>query len=334
MSRDYYEDLEISRDASDSVIAQAYRKLALRWHPQIKGNEDQQTRYSFFCKVSEAYEVLSDPVKRSFYDKYGEDKLKEGFFNQQALKGGYRFGGNPEEIFEKFFGAMNPFQQIYDSENQENVGSLFGYAFGAQNQSAPLPPKPLHVVVECTLAELYNGCSKNVTYQRTVLNKDGRTTTDIKESKMVEVKPGYKNGEQIKYPKLGNEVAGLPNSDLIFTVKELAHSTLKRKGNDLIYYHKLKLIDALYGRPVHFTTLDGRKLFVAIDQVISPSYVKKVNGEGMPIYNPQEYKVEYFGQPPNKGDLYIKFDIQFPAQIDDDKRAELEQILGQQSQIQ
>lgn len=108
MPRDYYADLEIHRDASETDIPRAYRKLSLRWHPKLS-QEDKSTSYHNFCIVSEAFEVLHDPVKRAFYDKYGEAKLKEGFFSQGNLKGGYRFGGNPEEIFEKFFGSSNPF---------------------------------------------------------------------------------------------------------------------------------------------------------------------------------------------------------------------------------
>lgn len=109
MPRDYYEDLQITREASDADIAKAYRKLSLKWHPKLSTFGDPNTNNYYFCKVSEAYEVLSDPVKRAFYDKYGEEKLKEGFFSQGNLKGGYRFSGNPDEIFEKFFGTNNPF---------------------------------------------------------------------------------------------------------------------------------------------------------------------------------------------------------------------------------
>jgi DnaJ family protein B protein 13 len=111
MGKDYYQVLELNRDANESDIAKAYRRLSLRWHPKLS-KEDQNTSYHHFCEISEAYEVLSDPIKRAFYDKYGEEKLKEGFFSKGNLKGGYRFGGNPEEIFEKFYGSNNPFAQI------------------------------------------------------------------------------------------------------------------------------------------------------------------------------------------------------------------------------
>lgn len=78
--------------------------MSLRWHPKLS-REDYNTTYHNFCLISEAYEVLSDPIKRTFFDKYGEEKLKEGFFTNGNLKGGYRFAGNPESIFESFFGT-------------------------------------------------------------------------------------------------------------------------------------------------------------------------------------------------------------------------------------
>ncbi|EGR31575.1 hypothetical protein IMG5_106680 [Ichthyophthirius multifiliis] len=343
MSRNYYEDLQIERDATKSQVAAAYRKLALRWHPKLS-SDDWQTSYNIFSQISEAYEVLSDSIKRAFYDKHGEQKLKNGFFSTAGLQGGYRFGGNPEEIFEKFFGTNNPYQQIYDTDNQENVGSLLSYAFGAQNQPQPQPPNVLNVIVQCTLSELYNGCSKDVIYQRIILNQDGRTTKEIKETKQfqgfrikkqfqknrqLEIKPGYKNGQTIRYPRQGNETPGLYNSDLVFIIKEIPHPTLKRKENDLIFRWKCKLIDSLLGNPVQFITLDGRKLHIPIDQIVGPKTYKLIKGEGMTIYNSDEFKVENFNKPLQRGDLYIKFEIEFPTKIDENRRDELIEILGQ-----
>lgn len=90
MPRDYYQDLEISRGATQDQISQAYRKLSLRWHPKLC-QEDPNTAIHHFNIISEAYEVLSDPIKKAFFDKFGEEKLKNGFFAQGELKGGYRF---------------------------------------------------------------------------------------------------------------------------------------------------------------------------------------------------------------------------------------------------
>jgi len=108
MGKDYYEILGIKRNSEQDEIAKGYRKLGLKYHPQLS-KLDPTTSLQYFCLVSEAYEVLSDPVKRAFFDKYGEEMLKEGFFSDGELKGGYRFNGNPELIFEEFFGSNNAF---------------------------------------------------------------------------------------------------------------------------------------------------------------------------------------------------------------------------------
>ena len=75
MNKDYYDALNLKRNATVQEIAENYKKLALRWNPK-NAKEDQATAYHHFSEVSEAFEVLSDPVKRSFYDKYGWEKLK------------------------------------------------------------------------------------------------------------------------------------------------------------------------------------------------------------------------------------------------------------------
>ena len=131
MTKNYYEILGIKRDASDDEIANAYKKLSLRWHPKLS-KEDQKTSFYHFCELSEAYEVLSDQVKRAFYDKFGEKKLKDGFFAEGELKGGYRFANNPDEIFEKFFTNNNVLAKVFDN-GLDSQGSMFGYAFGGQN---------------------------------------------------------------------------------------------------------------------------------------------------------------------------------------------------------
>jgi DnaJ-class molecular chaperone len=79
MNKDYYQTLGLKRDASSEEIASNFKKLALRWNPK-KAPEDYQTASYHFSEVAEAYDVLSDPIKRSFYDKYGWEKFKEGFY--------------------------------------------------------------------------------------------------------------------------------------------------------------------------------------------------------------------------------------------------------------
>ena len=105
---------------------------------------------------------------------------------------------------------------------------------------------------------------------------------------------------------------------------EKNHKEFNRKDNDLIYTKTLTLAQALNSEPVRFTTLDGRKLAISIDEIISPSTVKVVPGEGMPIFQ-DEMNVRDLNI--KKGDLYIKFDIKFPEYIDPNKKMEITSLL-------
>lgn len=257
--------------------------------------------------------------KRAFYDKYGEEQLKDGFIVDGNFRGGYRFGGNPEEIFEKFFGSNNPFAHLVDDSGKEELGSMFGFAFKGLNYEGAKSIPNLEVPVDCTLNELYSGCSKQVTYTRTVLNGDGQTTRNIQETKKVEIRPGYSVKSVLSFAKQGNEAVGLPTSDLIFRIREVAHGQFKRRDNDLVYTATVKLADALVPESIVINTLDFRHLHVSLDQIITPKYVKKVEGEGMPIPL-DESKAENYNKPLQRGDLYIKFDIQFPTSLTEDQK--------------
>lgn len=315
MGKDYYETLKISREASHVEICKAYKKLALVWHPEV-AKTDQVTAYHNFCEISEAFEVLSDSKRKAFYDRFGGDKLKEGFFAEGKMIGGYHFAGNPEEIFEEFFGTNNIFSALLD-ENNENLGSILGYAFGGQKYKGTDAPVPLKVDVPATLAELYCGCSKSVEFSKVTLNDDGRTTRMTKHSKELEIKPGMLSGHEIVYKDEGNEAPGIPTSDLVFTIKETPHTLYKRNGNDLIYTVSIKLIDALCSEPVEMLTLDQRRLMISMTEIISSETVKKVDGEGMPSLDGKA-----------KGDLYLVFKIGFPTSLNEDQRSALRGILG------
>ncbi len=111
--------------------------------------------------------MLSDPLKRAFYDRHGYLKLREGLFAEGELKGGYRFGENPDEIFERFFHQHNPLAQSVDSSILER-GSLFGHAFGGLNYRGSEKEGLLAVSGQCSLHELYMGGAKHICYERRV----------------------------------------------------------------------------------------------------------------------------------------------------------------------
>ena len=121
-NRNYYEILEVHRISTQEEISNAFRRLSLKFHPKRNSSKDFAINNFFFNEIAEAYEVLSDRKiqfnsanKRGVYDVHGETGLRNGVLDKQKnLKGGYKYGGNAYEIFEKFFGTWNPFTLIKD----------------------------------------------------------------------------------------------------------------------------------------------------------------------------------------------------------------------------
>ena len=318
---DYYEILLLPKNCSQEDIAESYRRLSLKYHPKVCSPENSAQSEYHFQKLCEAYEVLSDPIKKEIYDIYGHEGLKNGIIDKKGkIKSGYIYSGNGHEIFEKFMGTENPFtlkdeyeKGFFDEEKEEN------------KKISEDKIQNIDVNLECTLEELYNGCVKNIKYKKKVIGFDFRSTEEKEVSLDVEVFKGYDKNTVITFKGMGNQSPGIKDSDLLVHIKEKKHKCFQRVNkNDLIYVHKIDLAQALNSEPVRFTTLDGRKLNISVDEIISPSTVKVVSGEGMPIY---ESEINVRDLNVKKGDLFIKFDIKFPEYIDPVKKIEITDLL-------
>ena len=325
---DYYSTLELSRNCSQEDIAEAYRHLSLKYHPKVTTQEKSAQSEYHFQKLCESYEVLSDPIKKRIYDIYGHDGLKNGIIDKYGnIKGGYKYMGNGHEIFEKFMGTANPFALKTESEKEKmnkEISATYEKSFGIQKKEKDILP-PIDIDLECTLEELYNGCVKTIKYKKKAISYDLRTTEDKEVSLDIEIFKGYDKNTIIPFKEMGNEAPGVKNSDLLVHIREKKHKCFKRVNkNDLIYTHKIDLAQALNSEPVQLTTLDNRKLSISVDEIISPSTVKIIYGEGMPIFQ-KELSVRDLND--KKGDLYIKFDIKFPEYIDPVKKMEITNLL-------
>ena len=318
---DYYEILLLPKNCSQEDIAESYRRLSLKYHPKVCSPENSAQSEYHFQKLCEAYEVLSDPIKKEIYDIYGHEGLKNGIIDKKGkIKSGYIYSGNGHEIFEKFMGTENPFtlkdeyeKGFFDEEKEEN------------KKISEDKIQNIDVNLECTLEELYNGCVKNIKYKKKVIGFDFRSTEEKEVSLDVEVFKGYDKNTVITFKGMGNQSPGIKDSDLLVHIKEKKHKCFQRVNkNDLIYVHKIDLAQALNSEPVRFTTLDGRKLNISVDEIISHSTVKVVPGEGMPIY---ESEINVRDLNVKKGDLFIKFDIKFPEYIDPVKKIEITNLL-------
>ena len=318
---DYYEILSLPLNCSQEDIAESYRRLSLKYHPKVCSPENSAQSEYHFQKLCEAYEVLSDPMKKEIYDIYGHEGLKNGIIDKKGkIKAGYIYSGNGHEIFEKFMGTDNPFTLKDEYEK--------GFFDEAKEENAKINEdkvQNIDVNLECTLEELYNGCVKKINYKKRVIGFDFRTTEEKEVSLDVEVFRGYDKNTVLTFKGLGNQTPGIRDSDLLVHIKEKKHKCFQRVNkNDLIYVHKIDLAQALNSEPVRFTTLDGRKLHISVDEIISPSTVKVVPGEGMPIF---ENEINVRDLNAKKGDLYIKFDIKFPEYIDPVKKIEITNLL-------
>jgi DnaJ-class molecular chaperone len=324
-NKDYYEILELNRNCSQEEISEAYRRLSLKYHPKVTKPENAATFEYYFQKLAEAYEVLSDLNKKEVFDIYGKEGLRNGITGKNGKKkAGYRFQGNGHEIFEKFMGTSNPFTLIRDNEKKLKETIVIDAA-NANMEKRENKEKDINFDLECTLEELYNGCIKNVKYSKKKICEDFRTTEDQEASVDVEIMKGYDKNTVLPFKEMGNDIPGEKSSDLVIHIKEKKHPYFKRVNkNDLIYTHEITLAQALCGAPVRLTTLDNRKISVAIDEIISPSTVKKVPGEGMPIY---QKEISVRDLTVKKGDLYIKFHIIFPEYIEPSKKQEITKLL-------
>jgi DnaJ-class molecular chaperone len=315
LQESYYDILQIQKAASDADIKKAYRKLAMKWHPD-KNPEKAEEAAKRFQEIGEAYDVLSDPEKRAIYDQFGYDGLKNGIPGQEEGMGsGYNYKENAQEIFENFFGTGNPFSTFGFGETAPFSSKL--------NKPGPKKEDPVFYNLDCTLSELYNGCIKKFNVTRKRFTPEGDS---IEEAKVltIGVKPGWKKGTKITFPCEGDEVVGGISADIIFVIQEKPDdSSYVRDGHNLIYTYKLNLADALTDCSLQIPTLDQRVVSIACPEVVSPFYEKIVSGEGMPISK----------KPGTRGDLIIKFHILFPKYLNGAKKIKLRELLGNEETL-
>lgn len=346
MGVDYYKVLQVDKDAKDDDLKKAYRKLAMKWHPDKNPNNKKEAEAKF-KQISEAYEVLSDPQKRAIYDQYGEEGLKGQVPPPGAGGSSFNFGGgdgptvfrfnprNADDIFAEFFGFSSPFGGMGGGVKRGGTsrfgGGMFGddffsQAFGGEGMGGAGGPMnagrsqkaaPIENLLPCSLEELYKGTTKKMKISREIADISGKTIP-VEEILTIDIKPGWKKGTKITFPEKGNEQPNVIPADIIFIIDEKSHGVFTRDGNDLIATQKISLVEALTGYTVHLTTLDGRTLTIPINNVIHPNYEEVVPREGMPL--PKD--------PTKKGNLRIKFNIKFPTRLTAEQKAGIKRLLG------
>jgi len=343
MGRDYYSILGVSQDADQDNIKKAYRKAALKWHPD-KNQDKKELAEERFKDIAEAYDVLSDPQKKAVYDKYGEEGLKGGAPSgpsdqhpsagrtAEGAPGGfhYEFRGDPNEIFSRFFKDSFQRSSSFGETPFEDFGGIFGGMGGFGNSGGggkrmrgmngahaghggQAAAEPAVFDLHLTLEEIHVGATKKMKIKRKslTLQREPETVLEVK------VKPGWKAGTKVTFGEEGDELQPGIAQDVVFVVREKVHKTFTREGANLLHHVQIPLVDALTGCKIDVPTLDNRILRVNVRDIVTPNYTKVVRGEGMP--NSRD--------PASKGDLIITFDIVYPKTLDERQKEGLRKLL-------
>lgn len=309
MGKDYYAILGVTRSANENDIKKAYRKLALKYHPDKNKSPDAEEK---FKEISEAYDVLSDSKRRAIYDQFGEEGLKGGVPDGSGgFTSGYTFHGDPFKVFSTFFGGDNPFAEFFN-------GNDMGFFGGISGRSQPKKDPPVTKDLFLTLEEVYSGCTKKMKISRRVMNSDNHTTSMKEKILTINVKPGWKEGTKITFSNEGDQGPNIIPADIIFEVKDKEHPHFRRDGVDLVHPVEIPLMTALCGGSVKIKMLDKREVDYPISEVISPGQTKRIKGEGMVSHKDHSIR----------GDLVIEFSIQFPARLKPEQKSLIKQALS------
>lgn len=155
-----------------------------------------------------------------------------------------------------------------------------------------------------SLEDIYKGCTKKMRITRKVVGADGSSRTEDKVLS-INIKPGWKSGTKITFPKEGDQMPGRVPADIAFVIKDKPHPKFKREGSDIRYVHKLSLKDALCGTSIDVPTLDGTDQKITLSSVTKPNSTRRLTGQGLP--NPKLNN--------KRGDLIIEFNVVFPDSL-------------------
>lgn len=350
--KDYYDILEIDRNASETEIKKAYRKMAIKYHPDKNPND--ASAEEKFKEAAEAYEVLSNPDKRARYDRYGHAGLGG------ASGGGFGGGMSMDDIFSQF-------------------GDIFGGAFGgfgghSRGGRRVNKGSNLRVKVRLNLHEITYGTEKKIKVNKYVsckscsgtgadgstsystcstchgsghvtrvtntflgqmqttstcpnCNGEGRTITKpcthchgngvIRDEEIISlnIPAGVSEGMQLSLSGKGNAGArgGIPG-DLIVLIEEEKSADLERDGNNLIYNLFIGVSDAALGTQVEVPTVDG-KARVKIAPGTQPGKILRLKGKGLPSVNSY-----------GKGDLLVNVNVWIPKALSKEEKDLMESL--------
>lgn len=337
--KDYYRILGVSRNATDEEIKSAFRKLALKYHPDRNpGDKDAEAK---FKEINEAYEILSNPEKRKIYDSYGEEGLRSGFGGSNFEGFAGEFGDIFNDVFESFFSDVS-----FKSKRKARRG------------------EDLKFEIEITLEEAFTGVKKEFEYERMDVcnvcggsgakNRDsvkrcptcngrgrvsysqgffsftqtcphcrgegwiitdpcknckGQGIVQTKNKVNIKIPNGVDDGTMLRLKEMGDVSREGDAGDLYLEVKIKHHPYFERNGSDLLYDLNINIADAVLGTEVEVPLIEGGKTKIEIPPYTNYGKVIRVPNKGMSM--PQSKK---------RGDMLVRVKIEIPNSLSDEQR--------------
>ncbi|TDQ32756.1 DnaJ C-terminal domain-containing protein [Zeaxanthinibacter enoshimensis] len=300
--KDYYQELGVSRSASEKEIKKAYRKLATEYHPdKTKGDKAKEER---FKAISEAYGVLGNAEKRKQYDTLGSDweqfqqsgssydefmKMREQRRQYQQQYSGQHAQGDP------FGGAYSggDFSDIFES--------FFGGGGRQRGRTYARPGADVSGTVSISLNEAYHGTQR-------MLDVEGKS---IK----LKIKPGAYSGLQLRAKGKGQKGSQGQAGDLYVNIDVQEHPVYERRGDDLYMNVEVDLFKALLGGKQEIPTISG-KVQMNLKAGTQNGQTLRLRGKGMPKY----------GKAGQYGDLFATLSVKLPQNLTEEQRSILEKL--------
>lgn len=305
--KDYYNILGVQRDVSQDELKKAYRKLAVKYHPDK--NPDNKNAEDKFKEVTEAYQVLSDVDKRKSYDTFGSADGFSGYRPSGAR--GSRPGQNPFGGGYGGFGGVGP-EGFSTGEAQDFFNDIFGDMFGSRPRGAghtrPQRGADLKYTLTISFEEASLGCSKVISFMRS--NK-GKTT----ESKLsVAVPMGVKHQQKLKLRGEGDVSSQGISGDLYVVIHIAEHPVFKRRDNDVLIELPLSFTQAILGDEVTLPTLTG-KVSLQIPPGTHAGQTFRLKGKGIRGFKSSA-----------AGDMLVRVYIDIPEGLNDAQKKDLKKL--------
>ena len=293
--KDYYDILGVKRDATDADIKKAYRKLALKYHPDR--NKDDKAAEEKFKEINEANQVLSDPDKRAHFDRLGSAYSQ---WEQGGGRGGFDYGdwqnGNPGNVRVEYSEGTAGFSDFFEQ--------IFGGGFGrrsAQGSPRQMRPQAYEQAVTISLEEAYRGSSRQMKVEGKKLD--------------ITIPAGAKSGTKVAMRGAGPRSPNGQTSDIYLVIDVAADPRFARKADNLHSEIELDLYTAVLGGETQVPSFNG-DLKLSIPPGTQSGQSFRLTGKGMPkLKSPKSF-----------GDLFAKVKVRIPKDLSDQEKSLFTQL--------